>query len=746
MNDERNYLLGLREQARRRLAPLEERAARYGIDVPPHVPNEIDDMRGVIAGLDARLGAIAALRLPVPVADFVGRVSEIDQLVAALRAGNGRAVAISSVRGLGGLGKTQLSLAVAQQLVSDFPDGHVWLSLQGASSSPMTQTLALQTVIRSCDRTTQTLPDDLAQLEAIYASTLDGRRVLVLADDARDAAHVRPLLPPAGCALLITSRKRFTLPGLTALDLDALPEREAVALVVAICGRLSTDEATRLVQLCGRLPLALRVSASILANDITLAPARFLERLERERLTVLRDPDDKDADVESSLRLSYDALDFTAQSVLCQLSVFRAPFDLLAAEAVLQPDMPADPDQCKMPAETLSLLYRHSLLSWDTRLERYRLHDLVRAFAADRLVDRDRIWERYAHHYAEVATRARDLYRLGGDHIVPALGLFDAERAHIDAGWAWARAHAGQVLADGLLLQYAKAVIYIGSLRYDSRREQVPQFEAALAAARRLGWRKDEGIALGNLGKVYTDFSEYKLAIDAYEQYLAMGRKQGDRLGEAYALCGLGSIYGELGDMNRAIELLDASLLIFRELGDRHGEGNVLCGLGITFANLGRAQASIKYLEQALVILREVGDRRAEGDTLGSLGNVYTDIGDVDRAIELHGQQLMIARELGDRRGESNVLGNLGIAYAVLDEPMLALDFHRQELELKRRLGDRFGEANALFNMSLVEYVLDNWSQAIAQASAALDIFEQIGVAYLAGMHQLIDQWRQAHE
>jgi hypothetical protein len=196
----------------------------------------------------------------------------------------------------------------------------------------MTPELALQTVIRSYDRAAR-LPDDLAQLQAIYRSYLEGKRMLILADDARDAAQVRPLLPPPGCALLITTRQRFVLPGMAALDLEALPQDQAGALLLQVCPRVA-KHAPALANLCGYLPLALRISASVLANDDTLSVPRYLERLERERLALLRDPDDPTADVEASLCLSYNALDATAQSALCQLSMFVASFDLAAAEAV----------------------------------------------------------------------------------------------------------------------------------------------------------------------------------------------------------------------------------------------------------------------------------------------------------------------------------------------------------------------------------------------------------------------------
>src|SRR5262249_3863826 len=147
--------------------------------------------------------------------------------------------------------------------------------------------------------------DDLAQLQARYQATLEGKRMLILADDAKDIAQVRPLIPPPGCALLVTGRARFTLPGMATCDLEALPEAEAMELLLEICPRIG-EAAARLAQLCGCLPLALRISASVLASDDTLGVARYLKRLDRERLAALRDPDEPEADVEASLRLSFD--------------------------------------------------------------------------------------------------------------------------------------------------------------------------------------------------------------------------------------------------------------------------------------------------------------------------------------------------------------------------------------------------------------------------------------------------------
>src|SRR6185436_5656408 len=138
-------------------------------------------------------------------------------------------------------------------------------------------------------------------------TVLHDQKVLILADDARDAAQVRPLIPPLGCALLITSRVRLTLPGMTRVHLDQLDEQEAVALLRRICDRVQEAEAQAIAQACGYLPLALRISASILRNNPALPVVIYLRRLadERQRLSQLRDPDDAGLDVEAALAVSY---------------------------------------------------------------------------------------------------------------------------------------------------------------------------------------------------------------------------------------------------------------------------------------------------------------------------------------------------------------------------------------------------------------------------------------------------------
>lgn len=625
-------------------------------------------------------------QLRAPVGDFVGRAAEREQLVQTLSSATnaGAAAAISGVRGMGGIGKTELAYAVAQAVAPQFPHAQLLIDLRGASTNPVTPQAALQTLIHAFEREAK-LPDDLGELRAIYCSVLAGKRALIIADDARDAAQVHPLLPPPGCALLVTSRQHFALPGMAALDLGALPPDEAAQLLREICPRIA-EHAGELAKLCGYLPLALRVSASLLANS-SRTVERYLEQLAAARLKHLHDPDDPAAGVEASLRLSYDVLEPALQHALCQLSVFSTSFEAKAALAVVETEADAE--------AALDTLQRRSLLEWDAATQRYGLHELVRVFAAARLEGAEAAWLRYARHYAQVAHQAEASLLKGGAAMQAGLVLFDQERQHIDAGWAWVRQRAGEQVADELLLYYANATVYVGDLRYDKRRERIPQLEAQRDAAQRLKRRDSEGMALGNLGVAYANLGDPRKAIDFNQQVLIIAREIGDRRGEGASLGNLGNAYRDLGDTRKAIGFYDQQLAITREIGDRRGEGNALGSLGITYHHLGDARKAAEFYEQALLTHRAIGDRRGEGNDLGNLGRIYHLLGDTRKAIELYEQALVILHEIGDRQREALHSWNLGLALEKQGDLARAVQTMQALVNFEREIGHPDAEKHA---------------------------------------------------
>ncbi|MDQ2809483.1 MAG: tetratricopeptide repeat protein, partial [Chloroflexota bacterium] len=560
-----------------------------------------------------------AHEIAAPPSDFVGRATECSGLIETLIQQAHRGGAVALIHGLGGVGKTALALRVAYLLRGAFPR-QVRLDLAGAGTSAMSSEAALGSAIRALGYDPQLpLPDTLDELQRRYNSLVAGQPTLILADNAAGVAQVKPLLPPPGSALLVTSRQRFALPGAAGpadVDLAVLPQPDAETLLLAICDRIG-DQAAALAKLCGCLPLALRISASLLATTPRSVPG-YLQTLAdtRTKLQALRDPrnpDDPEANVAAAFTLSYDALDPAAQDTLAQLSVFPAPFDEPAATAVV-----ALPPAATPVADHLELLHYRSLLDWDGTA-RYSLHDLVRAFAAGKLPAPDAVALRHAEFYAVVAWQADKLYKTK-DGMGEGLALFDGERLHIDAGWAWAHSHTPSDTAATVLMDYADATAYIGDLRYHKRTERIPQLEAGLTAARRLGRKDAEGALLGNLGIAYTDLGEVRRAIGYHEQVLTIMREIGDRRGEGNALGNLGTAYAYLGEVRRAIGYYEQVLTIMREMGNQQGEGSTLGSLGSAYTALGEPRQAIGYYEQALTIMREIGDRRGEGSTLGSLG------------------------------------------------------------------------------------------------------------------------------
>lgn len=201
-------------------------------------------------------------QLRAPVGDFVGRESEIVTLINSLRR-KSRAC-ITGISGMGGIGKTELALLVAEGLKDDYPDAQFFINLQGTDTNPRSPQDAMAICIRAFLGPKAKLPEDPEQLAHLYRSELSGKRVLLLLDNAADSAQVRPLLPPTGCAVLVTSRQSVALPGMTPLTLHSLTEEEARQLLLEIAAR-AEPAAEQICKLCGYLPLALRAAGSLLA-------------------------------------------------------------------------------------------------------------------------------------------------------------------------------------------------------------------------------------------------------------------------------------------------------------------------------------------------------------------------------------------------------------------------------------------------------------------------------------------------
>jgi tetratricopeptide (TPR) repeat protein len=497
-------------------------------------------------------------------------------------------------------------------------------------------------------------------------------------------------------------------------------------------------EVEKLADLCGRLPLALRVAASLLNDRDDWTPATLRERLadERTRLSRLKREGDLDVeDVEAAISLSYNLLNDNLKIRFGQLGVFSAPFVRLSAQAVWDIADEAEADDLLGKLTTRSLLnVSPSPFAAEAEGEAvYALHDLTRLFAYARLLEhREQAEEtilRHAYHALAWASEADDLFEKGNENILRGLARFRFIWPQLLA--AYERLLPDQeprprpAEADRWLSAFPGSCAYVLDLHLPPR-QKIPFLQAALDAARRLGDKNAEGIHLGNLGVAYADLGDARKAIEFYEQALAIDREIGNRRGEGAELGNLGVAYADLGDARKAIEFYEQALAIDREIGNRRGEGAALGNLGNAYFALGDARKAIEFHEQALAIDREIGDRRGEEAALGNLGVAYFDLGDARKAIEFYEQALAIAQEIDDRRGEGNALGNLGNAYADLGDARKAIEFYEKRLAIVREIGDRRGEGNALANMGMACKKLGDKEKAKALWQAALAIYRAI--------------------
>lgn len=669
--------------------------------------------------------------LPPVAAAFTGRGREEDEIIAALVRQD--SVAISTLKGIGGVGKTALAVKIGHCLTFQFPDAQLLIDLRGTSDSPMSPRTAMESVVRRFHPGGQ-LPDDDAAVLEIYRDILGQKKVFLILDNARDTAQVDKLLPPRPSAAIVTSRQVLYLADARSVELDDLPLSDAIELTLKLLDRersLSEAELRKLAQdCCLRHPLSLRVAALFLKGHKGRGVSEYIAIVEKDR-ALLKLKGLPDHDVLAVIGQSVEQLRAEDEALYANwgdLAVFPSGFDAAAAAAVWSIG------DSEVGSDRLCQLEGRGLIE-PIAEDRYRLHDLLRDIAR-RDCPEERLRaaaQRHAQCFLSLLDRAEALYRQGGTAIAQGLSLFDRERTNIEAGQRWSAAgQAKSVDAARLAAAYANAGVHVLSLRLHPR-EQIRWSEVALEGCRRIGHRQGEGAALVNLGLAHADLGETRKAMDYYEQCLTIAREIEDRRGEGNALGNLGNAYAALGETSEAIDHYEQCLMVTREIGDHRGEGRALGNLGIAFAALGKTRKAIEYFDQQLTISREMGDRNGEGSALGNLGNAYAHVGEIHRAIEHYTQCLMIAREIGDRQGEGTALGNLGIAHGSLGETHRAIGCYQQQLAIVREIGDRRGEGIALGNLGVAYAQLGEIGRAIEDCEQCLIIAREIGDRFCEG-------------
>jgi DNA-binding SARP family transcriptional activator len=624
-------------------------------------------------------------QLPMDIADFTGRDDQVRHLVGLLSGASeddeSGAVRIALVAGSGGLGKTSLAVHAAHRVRGSFPDGQLYVDLLGATAHPLAAADVLARFLRDLGVDGRQIPLDEDERAARYRTGLAGRRVLVVLDNAGDAAQVRPLLPgTASCAVLVTTRSRMPdLASTRLVDLDVLDDDEALTLFTRIVGgerAAAEPEATAgLLLACAGLPLAIRICAARLASRSGWTIGDLANRLRDtgRRLDEMRVGDQA---VRASFQVSFTSLPARAQPdgidparAFCLLGLWQGSSISAPAAAALF----GTPEY--LAAAALEVLVDMHLLE-SKGPDRYQFHDLLRVYASERSVadvsapDRDAAIGRLLRWYMRTADAAATVvspYRYNmplepveGDQpplafsgVDDALAWYDGDRGNLVAATE-------QAFATGLheIAWRIPAPLLNIFERRGSWAECIATHRIALASARQVGNRQGEAWVLNTLGEAL-GYARESEAIANLHQSLAIRREIGDRRGEAQSANNLADAYWRLGRAGEAIELFETARDLNRDVGNRYGEGVALTNLGAALLDVDRAEEAVGQLEQACKTFSEIGYLDGIGYAMHTLGECYLSLGRDAEAMDCFRQALASHQAAGSRHRQAVTLHSL---------------------------------------------------------------------------------------
>ncbi|WP_372488016.1 AfsR/SARP family transcriptional regulator [Streptomyces guryensis] len=690
-------------------------------------------------------------QLPPPPAHFTGRTPTLGDLRTTLEPGRTPAVAVIS--GMAGVGKSALALQVAHTLKERFPDGQLYINLHGATPgmTPLPPAQALAALLRDLGTEPRLIPELPDAAAALLRSLLAPTRTLLLLDGAAHAAQVRPLLPAgAGCAVIVTSRSPLTaLDGARRFPLTPLSGEESAELLRAVSGRDALDAAHPLVELTGRLPLALRIVAARLAARQALTPDVLAGQLAATEGR-LHHLEYDDLSVRRSLAVAHDALaasereaDRDAALVLRGIGAL----DLPAYGAPLLAHL-VGTDEHRAEA-ALDRLVDVALLE-ETAYGRYAPHDLVRDFARE-LAGGASDLDAALPWYAAVAERSLTAIVEPGldrdDRRRPTAAQPPDHAAHVaalptfeSAGQAFAWGDTELVNIVTLVQRYA-----------DDSHPRSDSDAQALQAAR-----------LSTLIRLFFPYVLRSGRVAEMEVLgraaLRLARRLGDEAAEAYALGDLAGLHFLTGRQSEALALSDLALTIWRRLDHTSWIRRCLNNRGLLLEGLGRYEESGRALRQSLEYSRQLNDPHGEAVTHSHLGNLYEHT-DPRAAIEQHRRSLAIGDEIGAVIVQHSAHCNIGYAHLTLGEPAAAVPHFEESLRILGGHGDWHGESQTRLGLVRALRLLGRTERAGAECAELLRRADARADRYTGGLarhqHGLLlrergragrayDQWRAA--
>ncbi|MFH8901839.1 AfsR/SARP family transcriptional regulator [Streptomyces coeruleorubidus] len=756
---------------------------QLGIEPGPGVQEaHVEVLRGVV-GRSPSPAQPPPAQLPSAPAHFTGRAAVRDSLRRTLTTSGAHSTtpttpATAVISGMPGVGKSALALHVAHELAERFPDGQLYLDLHGATPgmAPLAPGQALTALLRDLGADPCRIPELPDAASALLRSLLAPTRTLLVLDDAASAAQVRPLLPGgAGCAVIVTSRSPLTtLDGVARFPLGPLSDEESAALLVAASGRsglAGSDAARRLVELTGRLPLALRIVAARLAARQALTPDVLAGQL-ADTEGRLRHLEYDDLSVRRSLAVAHDALagsereaDRDAALVLRRIGAL----DLPTYGAPLLARLTGTGELRTEAA--LDRLVDVALLQ-EPAYGRYAPHDLVRDFARElaggwRAEGTGGSGGSGGRRDADGAGTAREpAGRRDGDGAgtvrQPAgrrnaddtrhseiacdlAGLGDGDDSQAsETALRWYAAVAERVLV---------AIVEPGPDQDDRRRptaSQPPGHAAYVATVAPFG-SPEEAFAWGDgelanvvtlverhaddpcrrhaglvsaLVRLILPYAHRRGRVAEMEVLgragLGVARRLGDEAAEAYALVDLAGLHFLTGRHNDALDLNDRALAIWRRLDAPSWIRRCLNNRGLLLDGLGRHAEAGEALTRSLEYARRLNDPYGEAVTHSHLGNLYEHT-DPRAAIEQHRRSLALGDAIGAVIVRHTAHCNIGYAHLRLGEPDAALPHFEESLRILGGHGDWHGESQTRLGHVRALRLLGRTERAARECAELLD-------------------------
>jgi DNA-binding SARP family transcriptional activator/tetratricopeptide (TPR) repeat protein len=735
----------------------------------------------------------APSQLPFDVADFVGR-SELVPTVAGLLRGDRDAASppIVVLSGMPAVGKTALAVHISHQVREHFPDGQLFADLRGFGAGPaMNPTELLPRFLRGLGAATDTIPLDLDEQIMMYRSLLADKRVLIVLDNARNPEQVRPLLPASSrCAVLITSRAQMqgliAMQGGRRFNLDPLSERAAEELLHRLVGgdRVAAEPGPvrRLAQLCGYLPLALRIAGAMLAGGGHESIADYVAELEGDdRLSVFSLEGDRQSAVRATFEHSYRALTPEQRRWFRLLPLHPGPtFTASAAAALL--DEPS-----RAPALLGSLVAANLVEGLGPR---YRLHDLLRAYAAElceaeepeaeRAAAARRVLDFYAYATgaaSQVIEPHRPLPRLPpSTTVVPpptfaerfqAIAWIDEERDNLHSAVAYATAsgppdaawHLGDVMTSPLALteRYTEwiAVTRLGlkaALRANDHQGEaimrlslghayittgrqrlgIEHLSRAAELYHQMGDKQYQVVCENALGMAALWLGRLDLAVHSFERIQQLNSSPSSPFYEASAAQGLGIAHRYRGDLARSGDLLAIAAESSAKVNQEYSSAGIRLEIGCTYLEQGHTARALEHLVGTIAQFRRIGSRLGEGRTAVAIAGTHLELGNAELARRFAEEALELARMINHRRTEAEALNVLGASLRALGDASAARRCCTQARSLTIEMGYLNGEIEALLQLAAAERELDGLRVARKYVVDATGLIERSGF----GLHR----------